>query len=180
MPVAAISPGGHLPTDNLPAQPTFKYDKKDAKKGGKGGRRKQEAHFVRGEVVSEFAYATQAEEDTAEIEVIAVEIPLGMSILDTGCTAIGEDTAPKCDEFFRSRGLPSPEELQLPPVAGSLQWRPVIFTQGSEVDSHDRHFVGTNCDLCCSSFQEGLDATLDLGTCTLTSAKHGMHDVHLR
>ena len=25
MPVAAISPGGHLPTDNLPAQPTFKY-----------------------------------------------------------------------------------------------------------------------------------------------------------
>ena len=107
--------------------------------------------------MSEFAYATQAEEDTAEIEVIAVEIPLGTSILDTGCTAsvIGEDTAPKYDEFFRSRGLPSPEKLQLPPVAGSLQWGPVIFTQGSEVDGHDRHFVGTNCDLCCSSFQEG-------------------------
>ena len=47
MPVVAIAPGGQPPVDNLPVQPTFKYDKKDGKKGGKGNRRgsKEEAHL---------------------------------------------------------------------------------------------------------------------------------------
>ena len=96
MPVVAIPPGSSATPDSLPVQPTFRYDKKDAKKGGKGGRRgnKEEAHFVRGEVISEFAYMVQTEEAT-ELEILAVDIPMGMAILDTGCTAsvIGEETA---------------------------------------------------------------------------------------
>ena len=124
--------------------------------------------------------------DTDEIEVLAVAIPVGMAVLDTGCTAsvVGEQTAKDYIEHFRAIGLPEPQHLQLPPVhlkgfngvksstRSGLRWTVKI----GELWGHVTTYVvpGEAPFLMSRKVLEGMEATLDLGQSTITSQKHGL------
>ena len=130
MPVVAIPTGSNPTGESMPVQPTFKYDKKgeprgDRKADGKGRRRKEEVNAVSSEFVSAFAYMVDYETTLempaapeAECEVLTATIPVGNAVIDTGCTAsvVGDETAKRFRDLFLDRGLPHPEEIELPTV----------------------------------------------------------------
>ena len=193
MPVVAIPPptSAPLPGDGQPIQPTFKYDRKTgrmdkAKGGGKRGRR-EDVSLVQSELVTEFSYMVTTE-DADEHDVYSVTVPAGLAVIDTGCTTsvIGEETAARYTEYFRNRGLPEPVAVTLPPVQlkgfnglrtateRGLRWTVKLGSLWGQITTY--MVEGSAPFLLSRKVLQGMEATLDLGKCTLTSAKHGLHD----
>ena len=170
MPVVAIPPGSSATPDSLPVQPTFRYDKKDAKKGGKGGRRgnKEEAHFVRGEVISEFAYMVQTEEAT-ELEILAVDIPMGMAPGHWlhGFRHWRGDSCEMHRVLRQERSTGASGAPTAASAAEGLQWCEVFNQKRDSLDCDDWLAVGPDHYLC-GPWQ-----------CSFSSAKHGMQEVSL-
>ena len=143
--------------------------------------------------MTEFAYVVAPTNEPVpdELEVMSVDIPVGTAVIDTGCTAsvIGEETAEKYIEHFVSRGLPAPEPLELPPVQlkgfngtrsstrKGLRWTVMIGSLWGQVTTYV--VPGGAPFLLSRKVLQGMEATLDLGRSTLTSAKHGMLEIKL-
>ena len=164
----------------------------DAKKGGKGGRRgnKEEAHFVRGEVISEFAYMVQTLESRPKRPpswrfwrwTFAWAWP-------SWTLAARLPSLARRLEFFARRGLPEPVELQLPPVQlkgfngvksstrKGLRWTVMIGSLWGQITTYV--VPGSAPFLLSRKVLQGMEATLDLGQSTITSAKHGMQELSL-
>ena len=199
MPVVALPPNASAPSDALPVQPTFKYDKKPPRRPGKdakGGRkgRKEDINMVETEPLSEFLYMVSAvsEEKTSEneivLEICSVTVSAGLAVIDTGCTTsvVGEDTARRYKIYFRERGLPEPQEVSLPPVqlkgfdgtrtstSTGLRWTVKLGKLWGQVTTYS--VPGQAPFLLSRKVLQGMEATLDLGKCTMTSAKHGIQD----
>ena len=92
--------------------------------------------------MTEFAYAVEADVgELDEYEVMSTTIPLGMAVLDTGCTAsvIGESTARQYRDFFVPRGLPEGSDVdhalcgyrprfeRIPKAAATTHTTPVLL-----------------------------------------------------
>ena len=196
MPVVAIPPSSSaMPADAMPIQPTFKYDRKNEKKNSgnraKGGRkgRREDVSLVQGSLVTEFSYMLTAEAPTTEDhDIFAVTVPAGLAVIDTGCTTsvIGECTARRYQEHFRQRGLPEPVSVTLPPVQlkgfngvrtttdRGLRWTVKLGKLWGQVTTYT--VEGEAPFLLSRRVLEGMQASIDLGRCTLTSVKHGIHD----
>ncbi|CAE7253172.1 RE1 [Symbiodinium sp. CCMP2592] len=194
MPVVALPPQQGHPTvpEGMPVQPTFKYDRKPTRKGSgrqKGGRkdRREDVHMVSAEHLSEFCYMV-ATDDAAEMEfeIYAVTVPAGQAVIDTGCTTsvIGAETAQRYIEFFRDRGLPEPTPVDLPPVQlkgfngvrtsseKGLRWLVKLGQLWGQVTTY--LVDGQAPFLLSRRVLQNMEATIDMGKCTLTSHKHGI------
>ncbi|CAE6947351.1 GIP [Symbiodinium sp. CCMP2456] len=199
MPVVALPPNASAPSDALPVQPTFKYDKKPPRRPGKdakGGRkgRREDVNMIETEPLSEFLYMVSAvsEEKTSEneivLEICSVTVPAGLAVIDTGCTTsvVGEDTARRYQIYFRERGLPEPQEISLPPVqlkgfdgtrtstSKGLRWTVKLGKLWGQVTTYS--VPGQAPFLLSRKVLQGMEATIDLGKCTMTSVKHGIQD----
>ena len=197
MPVVAIPPAAATaaPPEGLPVQPTFRYDRKgprkntDKAKGARKGRR-EDVSLVHTSLVSEFSYMVSVEEAAAEDEqeIFAVSVPPGLAVIDTGCTTsvIGEQTAQRYIEFFKARGIPEPTAVSLPPVQlkgfngvrsssdRGLKWLVKLGKLWGQVTTY--LVDGEAPFLLSRKVLQSMEATIDLGKCTLSSEKHGLKD----
>ena len=197
MPVVAIPPPGPNqapPMEGLPVQPTFKYDKKNSRKDsgrpkGRSKGRKEDVSMVDVEVVPEFSYmVTEDVEQDEEFEICAVTVPAGLAVIDTGCTTsvIAVETAQRYREYFKTRGLPEPTAVVLPPVQlkgfngvrtstdRGLRWMVKLGKLWGQITTYT--VDGSAPFLLSRKVLQGMGATLDLGRCTMTSRKHGIQD----
>ena len=203
MPVVALPPGtGPAPSDALPVQPTFKYDKKEGKTDqgrsrGKGGRRghKEEIHVVDSQVLTEFSYMVEEGEaimpSINQQEILAVTVPPGFAVIDTGCTTsvIGAETAAEYKSFFAECGYPDPTPMTLPPVqlkgfngvksstSQGIRWTVKLGQLWGTITTYV--VPGQAPFLLSRRVLQGMEASIDLGKSTITSVKHGMHRVPL-
>ena len=127
-PVVAVPPDSNASgsTGNqMVQQKSFKYDRKDfSKKKGdakssKQSSKREEAHMTESAVATEFQYMVSSVNVAhAEDEVFLASIPVGMAILDTGCTTsvVGSETARRYMDYFQACGFPTPVPIELPPV----------------------------------------------------------------
>ena len=208
MPVVALNPDA-APPEAGNVKPTFRYDRKEGRRPGdkeqdrgRGDRRrKEEVSMVQAAAVTEFSYMAVVEvgqEPIAaalstddEYEILSSTVPAGMAVIDTGCTAsvIGAMTAKRYTEFLRSRGLPEPEAIALPPVQlkgfngvrstaqTGLRWLVKIGCLWGHVTTYV--VPGLAPFLLSRKVLQGMEATLNLADNTITSAKHGLTGVKL-
>ncbi|CAE7551398.1 RE1 [Symbiodinium necroappetens] len=195
MPVVAIPPSSSnaVPPDALPVQPTFRYDRKPSRRTndkGKGGRkgRKEDVSLVQASLVTEFSYMVSAEDAAPEDdqEIFAVSVPPGLAVIDTGCTTsvIGRRTADRYIEFFKARNIPEPTLVTLPPVQlkgfngmrsssdRGLKWTVKLGSLWGQVTTY--LVEGEAPFLLSRKVLQSMEATIDLGKCTLSSEKHGL------
>ncbi|CAE7319664.1 GIP, partial [Symbiodinium sp. CCMP2456] len=195
MPVVAIPPSSSnaVPPDAMPVQPTFRYDRKPSRRTndkGKGGRkgRKEDVSLVQASLVTEFSYMVSAEDAAPEDdqEIFAVSVPPGLAVIDTGCTTsvIGRRTADRYIEFFKARSIPEPTLVTLPPVQlkgfngmrsssdRGLKWTVKLGSLWGQVTTY--LVEGEAPFLLSRKVLQSMEATIDLGKCTLSSEKHGL------
>ncbi|CAE7752069.1 GIP [Symbiodinium sp. CCMP2456] len=195
MPVVAIPPSSSnaVPPDALPVQPTFRYDRKPSRRTndkGKGGRkgRKEDVSLVQASLVTEFSYMVSAEDAAPEDdqEIFAVSVPPGLAVIDTGCTTsvIGRRTADRYIEFFKARNIPEPTLVTLPPVQlkgfngmrsssdRGLKWTVKLGSLWGQVTTY--LVEGEAPFLLSRKVLQSMEATIDLGKCTLSSENHGL------
>ncbi|CAE7296093.1 RE1, partial [Symbiodinium sp. CCMP2456] len=196
MPVVALPAGSTPVPEGLPVQPTFRYDRKDGRRGdkdkgrGRGGRRKEEVSLVQTSLLSEFSYMVENVEATCtydEYEVLSASVPTGMAVVDTGCTTsvVGRETADRYRALWQERGLPEPASVQLAPVqlrgfngarsvaTEGLRWTVRLGALWGQVTTYV--IPGQAPFLLSRKVLQGMNAHLDLGASTITSEKHGMH-----
>ncbi|CAE7232443.1 RE1 [Symbiodinium sp. CCMP2456] len=196
MPVVALPAGSTPVPEGLPVQPTFRYDRKDGRRGdkdkgrGRGGRRKEEVSLVQTSLLSEFSYMVEDVEATCtydECEVLSASVPTGMAVVDTGCTTsvVGRETADRYRALWQERGLPEPASVQLAPVqlrgfngarsvaTEGLRWTVRLGALWGQVTTYV--IPGQAPFLLSRKVLQGMNAHLDLGASTITSEKHGMH-----
>ena len=118
MPVVALPPNASAPSDALPVQPTFKYDKKPPRRPGKDAKAaaraaRKDINMVETDPSASSVHGLgRVEEKTSEneivLEICSVTVSAGLAVIDTGCTTsvVGEDTARRYKIYFRERGPP--------------------------------------------------------------------------
>ena len=196
-PVVAMPPDSNASgsTGNqLVQQKSFKYDRKDfnkkkgdASKVSKQNSKREEAHMTESTVNTQFQYMVSSINVAhAEDEVFLASIPVGMAILDTGCTTsvVGSETVRRYTDHFRACGYPAPVPIELPPVElKGFNGQTVTTTSGLRwtVKLGDLHgtittyvIEGVAPFLLSRRVLEGMGAVLDLGSMTITSQKHNM------
>ena len=193
MPVVALPPGTDAPAAGSgQIQPTFRYDKKKTAEKEKTVRKtkKETVNLAQGSLITEFSYMIHTTADD-DLEVLSASVPTGTAVIDTGATTsvIGEETAARYIEYFRSRGIPEPQEVALPPVQikgfndvksstkKGLQWLVCLGCLWGTVTTYV--VPGSSPFLLSRKVLEGMEATINLGNKTLSSLKHHMKDVPL-
>ena len=204
-PVVALSqPGGSSAStlqpanaSSAPKQQEFRYDKSKQQKmfPPKRQPRKEDAHFTTGTVTTDFAYMNVTQEwnnessDSPTLDVLLASMPEGCAIIDTGCTTsvINLDTAVRYQKLFEQKGLPSPEKCTLPAVelkgfsgdrritTYGLRWTVKIGELWGTITTCVVN--GPTPFLLSRRVLEGMEANLDMGKGTISSAKHGVKDV---
>jgi len=207
-PVVALSqPGGSSAStlqpanaSSAPKQQEFRYDKSKQQKmfPPKRQPRKEDAHFTTGTVTTDFAYMNVTQEwnnessDSPTLDVLLASMPEGCAIIDTGCTTsvINLDTAVRYQKLFEQKGLPSPEKCTLPAVelkgfsgdrritTYGLRWTVKIGELWGTITTCVVN--GPTPFLLSRRVLEGMEANLDMGKGTISSAKHGVKDVPLK
>ena len=182
-----------------PIQPkTFKYDRKDSmrkkndQKPHKTNPKREDANLAESVVTAQFTYMVSESSPGDVNEIFLASIPLGTAILDTGCTTsvVGSDTVQRYTKYFQSCGFPPPVSVELPPVelkgfngntettTSGLRWTVKIGNLHGNVTTYV--IAGATPFLLSRRVLEGMNAVIDLGAMTITSAKHGMHAQKLR
>ena len=185
----------------VPLKQPFRYDRKSSGKGaGKkksdssGSRpKREEANLTEVSTLTSFNYMVE-DDDTSIVceEILLASIPSGYAIIDTGCTTsvIGKEYADKLIEFLREHHLPEPVPKALPPVklkgfsgeatvsTEGLVWHVQLGKLWGTISTYV--IPGKTAFLLSRPVLEGMDANVHVGRKTLTSEKHGMHQVQLR
>eukprot|EP00435_Cladocopium_sp_Y103_P016594 s2147_g4.t1 len=200
-PVVAMPPDSNASgsTGNqMVQQKSFKYDRKDfSKKKGdakvsKTSSKREEAHIAESTVSTQFQYMVSSINVAhAEDEVFLASIPVGMAILDTGCTTsvVGSETVRRYTDHFRACGYPAPVPIELPPVelkgfngqtvttTSGLRWTVKLGNLHGTITTYV--IEGVAPFLLSRRVLEGMGAVLDLGSMTITSEKHNMFNQSL-
>lgn len=197
LPVVALQPEGAQASGSTqhPVGQTkasgYKPDKKFMQKGKVKVPypRKEEAHLATGHEVIEFNYMiepTPTRLSKTELDILLASIPNGYAILDTGATTsvIGADTAMRYGAYFQQQGFPAPVEITMPPVelrgfsgqvektSRGLKW---IVKLGGLHGAISTYVVpGQTPFLLSRRVLENMEAVIDMGKLTITSAKHQM------
>ena len=203
LPVVALNqspdatPSGQSPV----ARQTFGGDRRSAsskpapkrRSDSKFPSRKEEANLATSTVVEQFSYMVECQPQAMLHEdVWLTSVPDGYAIIDTGCTTsiVGSETADRLRAYLESQGWPQPVSRTLPPVelkgfngtkeetTNGLKWAVKLGSLWGTITTY--MIPGAAPFLLSRRVLEGMDAKLDLGRQTITSTKHGMHDVPLR
>eukprot|EP00435_Cladocopium_sp_Y103_P013473 s905_g3.t1 len=197
-PVVAMPPeqAAASGSSQMPAQKSFKYDKKDVqrKKGDaksvkSGQPRREDANLATTTaVLTEFNYMVESNGGAEIEEIYGTSIPEGHAIIDTGCTTsvVGEETAETYSEFFKRSGFPAPQPVELPPVelkgfngrkeitSKGLQWTVKLGSLYGNVTTYV--VPGATPFLLSRRVLEGMEASIDMGKMTISSHKHGLQN----
>eukprot|EP00438_Fugacium_kawagutii_P033822 Skav235831 [mRNA] locus=scaffold1931:222076:230114:- [translate_table: standard] len=159
----------------MPRKADFKYDKNRSsskppvpkKRPGEGRPRREDANFTEASITEAFSY-------------MVTESPI----------VVGQTTADRFSRLFQSLNLPSPQSCDLPPVelkgfsgdkrvtTKGLKWLVKIGSLWGTITTYV--VEGSTPFLLSRRVLEGMQATLDMGKCTITSPKHSMKDVPLK
>ena len=199
-PVVAVPPesGGAGSSGAQQGTKPFRSDNRAQSRGkkgdgrsGKSAAKKEEVNITQSTMMEEFSYMVTAD-DGNELDVFLASIPQGYAIIDTGCTTsvIGERTAQEFQSFLQSRGYPLPQQVVLPAVelkgfngkvekaTQGLKWTVRLGSLQGNITTYI--IPGVTPFLLSRRVLEAMEAILDLRHHTITSVKHGMHQMPLR